>query len=196
MRKEKEAEMKTRMILVVVLVVLFALPMALYAQETDPETVVMAAHDAMNAGDVEAALSYYAEDAVLDIVPFNKHTGQDEIRAYFEGNAALNATLEHEVIQVEGNTITLRTWYTDDDLRAMGLNLEGITEVTIEDGKIATETWTATDETMAALEAAMAALPETGGETLSLRALLIALGGLSVAGGWAVASLRRGSRRH
>lgn len=187
--------MRTRMTLLVALVVLLALPMALYAQETDPEAVVTAAYEAINAGDVEGALAYYADDAVVNIVPFSTHTGTEEIRAYFEGNAALNAKLEYENLQVEGDTVTGTVWYTDDDLRALGLNLEGIEELTVQDGKIVAATWTATEETMAALQAAMAALPETGGGALPIQALVIALGGLSVAGGWAVASLRRRSRR-
>jgi len=98
--------MKTRMILLMVLVVLLALPMALYAQETDPEAVLTAVYEAMNAGDVEGALAYYADDAVVNIVPFATHTGKEEIRAYFEGNAALNATLEHENVQVDIGTDT------------------------------------------------------------------------------------------
>ena len=186
--------MKTRMISLAVLVaVLLTLPMALYAQETDPEAVVAAVNEAVNAGDVEGALAHYADDAVLDIVPFSTHTGEEEIRAYFEGTAALNATLEHEVIQVGDDTITLRTWYTDDDMRALGLKLEGIDEITFQDGKIMTETWTATDETMAALEAAMATLPETGGEALPVYAVVMALGGLALAGGFGVEFLRRRS---
>jgi ketosteroid isomerase-like protein len=187
--------MKKRLISLAVLVVLLVLPTALYAQETEPEAVVTAVFEAINAGDIEAALAYYADDAVVEIVPFATHTGIEEIRAYFEGNAELNAALEYENFQVEGDTVTVTVRYTDDDLRALDLNLEGIEVVTLQDGKIVAETWTATDETMAALEAAMAALPETGGEILPIHALVIALGGLSIAGGWCAESLRRRSRQ-
>jgi uncharacterized protein (TIGR02246 family) len=187
--------MKTRMILLVVLVLLLALPVALHAQETDPEAVVTAVFEAMNAGDVETALSYYADDAVFDVVPFSTHTGKEEIRAYFEEAAALNAATEYENLQVEGDTVTMTAWYTDDDLRAIGLNLEGIEEITVQDGKIVSETWTATEETMAALEAVMATLPETGGEALPIYAVVMALGGLALAGGFGVEFLRRRSRQ-
>jgi hypothetical protein len=67
--------------------------------------------------------------------------------------------------------------------------------VTFQDGKIVTETWTATDETMAELQAAMVALPETGGGALPIHALVMALGGLGVAGGLRVEMLRRRSRQ-
>ena len=96
---------------------------------------------------------------------------------------------------MEGDTVTVRSWYTDDDLRALGLTLEGIQVVTFQDGKIVSAIWTATDETMAALEAAMAALPETGGGALPSDALVITLGGLLVAGGLTMESLRRRWRR-
>ncbi len=176
--------MKTRSIFTLVFVaLLLALPMVLHAQETDPEAMAVAYFEAINAGDVDGALAYFAEDAVLAIVPFATHTGTEEIRAYFEEVVALNATLEYETIQVEGDTITLTVWFTDDDLRALGLKLEGIEEVTVQDGKIVTETWTATDETMAALQAAMAPLPETGGGALPIYAVVMALGGLAAAGG-------------
>jgi limonene-1,2-epoxide hydrolase len=184
--------MKTRMISLAVLVaILLTLPMVLYAQETDPEAVVTAYYEAVNASDVEGALSYFADDAVINIVPFGTHTGKEEIRAYLEGAVALNATLEPENLQVDGDTLTLTVWYSDDDLRGLGLKLEGITEVTFKDGKIVAETWTATDETMAALQAAMATLPETGGEALPIYALVMALGGLAVAGGLGMRFLHR-----
>ena len=182
--------MKTRTIVLMMLLVLLALPTALYAQETDLEALITAYYEAVNAGDVESALSYFADDAVINIVPFGTHTGKEEIRAYLEGAVALNATLEPENLQVEGDTLTLTVWYSDDDLRALSLKLEGITEVTIQGGKIVTETWTATDETMAALQAAMSTLPETGGEALPLYVLVMALGGLAVAGGLGVRFLR------
>jgi ketosteroid isomerase-like protein len=179
------------MFFLVVLVVLLALPMALYAQETDLAALAIASDEAVNAGDLEGVLSYYADDAVFETVPFNTYTGIEEIRAYMEEAIALNATVESEVLQVEGDTVTLRSRYTDDDLRALGLTLEGIQVVTFRDGKVVSSVWTATDETMAALEAAMVALPETGGEALPMYAVLGALGGLAILGALGAELLRR-----
>jgi uncharacterized protein (TIGR02246 family) len=182
--------MKTRLILVMVLALLLVPAVALHAQETDPEAVIMAYIDAVNAGDVEGALVYFAEDAVLAIVPFDTHTGIDEIRTYLENAVAVNAVLKYENLQVDGDTATMTVWYTDDELQTTGLTLEGTEEVVVIDGKIVTETWTATDETMAALQAAMEALPETGGGVLPLPAAVLALGGL-LAGGGLVLKRRR-----
>jgi hypothetical protein len=149
---------------------------------------------ALNAGDLEGVLSYHAADAAFETVPFAKYTGMEEIRAYMEEAIALNATVEQEILQVEGDTVTLKSWYTDDDLRALGLNLEGVQKVTVKDGKVVSAIWTATDETMAALEAAMAALPETGGAAMPTYAAVGEVGALVVAGGLGLELLR--SRRH
>lgn len=59
--------MKTRIIAMTALVVMLALPAALYAQETDPVVVVMAEIEAFNAGDIDAALALYADDVVITI---------------------------------------------------------------------------------------------------------------------------------
>lgn len=185
--------MRTCVIALVVLFVLLALPMALYAQETDLEAVVTAFYEAFNAGDVDGFVFLFADRAILNIVPFGTHTGKEEIRAYGEGLVALNATMEHEILRVEGDTVTVSAWYSDDDLRALGLRLEGIGEFTIQDGKITADTWTATDESLAALQGAMATLPETGGEVLPVNAVSMVLGGLSVTCGLVMELLRRRS---
>lgn len=187
--------MKTRVISLVVLVVLLALPVSVSAQETDPEALLTTIHETLVAGDFEGVLSYYADDAVLTLVPIATYTGKEEIRTYFEEFEAGNATLELEILQVEGDTVTSRTWYSNDDLRALGLTLESIDEITFQDGKIVTETATLTDESLAALQAAMATLPETGGETLPFYALVMILGGLVVSCGLGVGFLRRRSHQ-
>jgi len=58
-----------------------------------------------------------------------------------------------------------------------------------------TETATLTDESLAALQAAMATLPETGGEPLPFYALVMILGGLVVSCGLGVGFLRRRSHQ-
>jgi hypothetical protein len=45
------------------------------------------------------------DDAVFEAVPFAKYTGKKEIRAYFEEAIALNATVEHEILKVEDDTV-------------------------------------------------------------------------------------------
>ncbi len=175
--------MRTRLMLIMVLALLVALPGTLLAQESNPEALARSVFEALNAGDVEAALALYADDAILDLGTFGKFSGKEEIRAAFEKEVSLNAFWEVSDFQVEGNTATFKSRYTSDAMRALGVTLEATEVMTIQDGKIATDTWTVTEESMAALQAAMATLPETGGGTIPFHAVLMALGGLAVAGG-------------
>ena len=190
--------MKTRLIATSMLAAMLALPLALYAQETDPAAVVTAAYEAWNAGDVDAYLALVADDAVVDMPGFGTYADLEEIRAWMEGLIPLNPQMEFEILQVEGDTVTLMSRYTDDDFRALGIVLEA-TEVTIvQDGKIASDTWIVTDESMAELQAAMAAvaaLPETGGDPGPSYALLMALGGLAILGGLGLQLVRRRSHQ-
>lgn len=159
--------MKTHLIATTILVLALALPVALYAQETDPAAVITAFYEAFNAGDIDAFVAFYADDAVQAIEPsppFGTYVGHDEIRAWAEGYMAVNGQMEFEILQVEGDTITVKSRYWDDDIRALGIAyLEAIEVTTIQGGKIVADTYTVTEESMAEFQAAMAALPQTGG---------------------------------
>lgn len=182
-KSEKEVKMKTCLVAIIMLAVILALPLALYAQETDPAAVVTAAYEAWNSGDVDAYLALVADDAVVDIPGFGTYTGLEEIRAWMEGLIPLNPQMGFEILQVEEDTVTLKSSYTDDDFRALGVVLEADEVIVVEDGKVKSDTWIATEESMAKLQAAMAGLPETGGEPLSSGALLMVVGGLAVMAG-------------
>lgn len=175
--------MRTRLMAIVVLVLMLALPGTLLAQEPDPEALARSAYEALNAGDVESALALYTGDAVLSLGAFGSFSGKEELRGSFENEVAKHATWELSDFQVEGDTVTFTSRYTNDDLQAIGVTLEGTEVITIQDGKIATDTFTVTDESMAALQAAMATLPQTGGEVVPFHVVVMALGGLAVAGG-------------
>jgi hypothetical protein len=194
--------MKTRLIAITTLVVMLALPVALYAQETDPAAVVMAEMEAVNAGDIDAALAFYADDLVVKLVPPippdspDTYTGKAELRAWFEGLVAVNFKMELEILQVEGDTVTTKckTWI--DPTRQMGVApLEATLVYTVQDGEIKGWTWTASDESLAKLQAAMAALPETGGATFPTYTLVMALGGLAILGGLGLQLLHRRSHQ-
>jgi ketosteroid isomerase-like protein len=184
------------MTILTMLAVLLVLSAAIYAQETDPKAVVKAFFEASNAGDVESAVAYYADDAVWHIQPFyDPYVGKEAIRAACEAMVAGHAVVEYEILAVEGDTVTLRNWFTGDNLRALGLTLEANQEIIVRDGKIVSNIWSATPESLAAYQAAMAALPVTGGEAPPLYALATALGGLAVAGGLGLGFLHRRSRQ-
>ena len=155
--------------------------------------VLIASFEAFNAGDIEADLAYFAEDAVVNIVPFGTYTGHAEIRAWIEKNTAANGRMTWETPQVDGDTVTLKSTYTDDELQSIGITLEANETVIVKDGKIVKDTWVVTDESMAALSAAMPpeALPESGKATFPIYAVGLALGGLAILSGIGLVLRRR-----
>ena len=175
--------MRTRLMAIMVLALMLALPGMLLAQESDPEAVARSAYEALNAGHVEAALALYADDAVLSLGAFGSFSGREELRGSFENEVAKDATWEFSDFQVEGDTVTFTNRYINDDLQALGVTLEGTEVITIQDGKITTDSWAVTDASMAELQAAMASLPVTGGSIVPFHTVVMALGGLAVVGG-------------
>jgi ketosteroid isomerase-like protein len=186
---------RTRLMAITVLALMLALPGTLLAQESDPEALVRSLYEALNTGDIDAALAFYADDAVESLGDFGTFSGKEELRSSFEVEVARNATWELENFQVEGDSVTFTNRYTNNNLRALGVTLEGIEVITIQDGKITTDTWTATEESLAALQAAMAALPPqampvTGGTAVPLYPVVAVFGGLMCIGGLGLGVLR------
>ncbi|MGD8465052.1 MAG: nuclear transport factor 2 family protein [Anaerolineae bacterium] len=183
--------MKTRLMVITVVALMLALPGTLLAQESDAEAVVRSSFEALNAGDVEAAVVPYADDAVLDYGAFGSYEGKEAIRAQFEHEVSLNASFELSDFQVDGNTARFKSRYTSVEMDALGVALEANAVATVENGKIVTILFTGTEESMAAFQAAVATLPQTGGEVVPLHVVALALGGLAVAGGLGIELLHR-----
>jgi hypothetical protein len=183
--------MKSRQLVAILFVLLLALPGTLAAQEPDLESLARSVPEALNAGDIEAALAVYAEDGVLDLGPFGKFSGKEELRASFENELSLNAEWQVDNFQVDGNTVTFTSRYTSDAMKGLGVTLEAVETMTFEDGVIVLDQWMITDESFAEFQAATASLPETGGETFPLQGVLLALGGLAVTAGAGTGLLRR-----
>jgi hypothetical protein len=172
---------------------LFAFPVALYAQETDPAAVVNAANDAWNAGDVDALKALCADDAFVYFPDWDETiSGREGIDAWIEGLTASNFAIEPESVQVEGDTVTVVAKVWADESRATGNAPLVTTDVyTVEGGLITSQTSTLTEESAAKLMAAMAAMepetmPETGGQSLPVFDALLVLGGLAILGGWSL----------
>jgi hypothetical protein len=135
-------------------------------QETDPAAVVIASVDTINAGDVDASLATFADDAVVDILlpgAPETYTGQEQIRAWLESLAAGHWEGEVEILHVEGDTVATRLTDSMDHTRALGVAPLVATDVyVVQEGKITSYTWTPTQESAAKLQAAMGSPPETG----------------------------------
>ena len=183
-----------REILGMVVLAILVLPGALYAQETDPLSVVDSWLEALNTGDVDAALSYLADDA--QITSDQVYTGKQGIRGWYESIVGANAASTLSDCQVDGETVTCNNVYTDDGLQAIGVDfLEGELVLVVRDGKIQSYTFTMSPESLAKLPPPPETLAETGGGSLSPYHLVMALGGLVVAGGLLITTLGLGLRR-
>ena len=179
--------MKKLTVAVTVVVAVLALPVVLHAQETDSLAVVTALYEAVNAGDIEAALALYADDAVIymPVPPPNMpdtYTGKEEIRGWIENEVARNTEYELVGTEVDGDRVVATTSVADDVLRSFGLtSLEQKDEFTIQDGQITARTHVFTEESLAKLAAAAATLPETGGPVqVGMLPLWLGAGGLLI----------------
>lgn len=128
-----------------------------------PQVLVGTLEEALNAGDVDAAMALFTADAVVKLAPAlppgspDTFTGAEEIRTWFEQLVAMNFEIHVEVLQVEEDTVTTRTSTWVDATREMGVAPLVATEVyTIQAGKIEGFTWTISDESLAKVQAAMA----------------------------------------
>ena len=111
---------------------------------------------AVNAHDVDKAISFFADDAVASF-PNNqpeptRFAGKDELRTWIETDAANNIHVEASGEKTSGDTITATVKLTEDDL-PLDFALEGTVEATIQDGKIQTFTYTLSDATIEQLKA-------------------------------------------
>ncbi|MGC9334251.1 MAG: YybH family protein, partial [Anaerolineae bacterium] len=118
--------MKRLLIGMTVVVAMLALPVALCAQETDPVAIVNAWAEALNAGDVDAALSYLGDDVQITPSPGMTFTGKEEVRGWYEGLVAVNSQNTLGDCTVDGENVTCDLVFADDGLQAAGVDsIEG-----------------------------------------------------------------------
>ena len=190
--------MKQRKVLVAlaITIALLVVPLALHAQETDPVQVCYGpAYEAFLAGEQACDPAIWAEDAVQTSIigdMVTTYTGVDEICAHFEELLASGFTMEITVQSVEDSTVTSESKVWDNDTRALGVApLVGTEVCVVENGQIKSLTWTISEASLAALGAALSALPQTGGEGLPGQVWVVVLGGVALAAGLGVKRLSR-----
>ena len=154
---------KKMFIVLLAMVIIFALTSSLYAQGTDPEKVLNTLADSLNAGDVDTAMTLFAPDAVLNIVPPlpgfpGTYTGSNEIRGWLEILVGMNLKIEGvEILQVEGDKVKIKVKITSHLTRGLNIaSLELIEEYIIQGGKIKGYTISITEESAEKMQAAMA----------------------------------------
>ena len=111
----------------------------------------------LNKGDIDAALSHLAEDAVDKISPAGPEgdavfTGHNEIRGWYETLTAGKGITALSNCKVTSDTITCLDTYADEGLKSMGVDfIEGDWVAVIKDDKIRSYTFTASPESLAKL---------------------------------------------
>jgi ketosteroid isomerase-like protein len=114
---------------------------------------VEAVYDAVTAGDIDGALDYLADDAVLVILPAPvgqddaAFVGKDEIRSWFEGLHADNGRAEYSDIRIDGDRCTWTAKWWSDMFESMGVapaEFEGV--AVIQDDTVKSMTWSWTKE--------------------------------------------------
>ena len=92
-----------------------------------PEDILADVESALNAGDVDAAMAFFSEDAVVKLVPAlpagspDTYTSAEEIHGWFEELVAGNFEIDVEVLDVDGDTVTTRTSTWMEATREMGV---------------------------------------------------------------------------
>ena len=103
----------------------------------DPETIFQSLNDALNAGDIDTALSYLSDDANVFINPERDFHGKDEIRGWYEFLVADNTSVEISNFQIDGETCTWDWKVAGDGIRAGGNEFLLVTmEGAVMDGKV------------------------------------------------------------
>jgi hypothetical protein len=167
-------------VVLMVLAGLLGLTLDVHAQATDPKSVFDGFHAAVNAHDVDAALAFFADDAVVQFPnqpPPNVYRGTAEIRAWLQGDADQHIQVTTEQLNLAGDKLTWIGKVVTDDVRGLGITIEGPAEAIIQGGKITSFSFTLSDATLAKLAAATST-----GAAPDLTLMLLVLVGLGIFG--------------
>lgn len=136
----------------ITLLIFFAILIAACSPST--QDLVNSWQEALNKGDINAALSYLAEDAEVSIIPPAEgdgvYNGHSEIRSWYETIASGMGSGSLRECKFVSDTMTCISTYADEGLKAMGVDfIEGEWVATIRNGKIQAYTFTTTPDSLA-----------------------------------------------
>ncbi|MDP9316323.1 MAG: nuclear transport factor 2 family protein [Chloroflexota bacterium] len=127
------------------------------APQTDPLAVVNAMTAAVSRQDSDAALTYFADAAVVHLPGQDTptYTGKDEIRTWLTRDAGSHTQVQVDQARVVGDRVTGTAIVVDDTVRQLGLtHIAGPTEVVVQHGHITSLTFTLDDASLAKLNTA------------------------------------------
>jgi len=129
--------------------------------QAEKENVITAMADALSAGDVEATMALFTDDAILkssfgDALPPDSTIGKEQVRLSMEYMVENNFKIQIEILLVLGDIAVTRTKTWIDETRQLGIApLVYIEIYPFQDGKIKGFISIATDETVAKIKDAL-----------------------------------------
>lgn len=119
----------------------------------------------LSAGDLQGTLAFFDDNArmyLFGLPPTGTelYDGKEQIKAMLEENIANHFKMEVEVLDVDEDVVTARTTTWHDFTREIGVApLEAIAVYVIKDGKITTEAWHVSAESLAKIKSALGEMP-------------------------------------
>jgi ketosteroid isomerase-like protein len=113
------------------------------------------------AGDLEGSLAHWADDAVVKLIGVlpgepDTYQGKEQLRAWLKDLSAIHFEIQEELIEVEGDMLTVGALNWSDQTRQLGVApLEGTEVYVVKNDKITSMTWTITSESQTKLQAAL-----------------------------------------
>jgi polyhydroxybutyrate depolymerase len=138
-------------------------PTPMSTPPADPALVIKALVDALNTGDVEAAIAFYADDALRTQQPppagqSGIWTGKEQVRGFVKGLVADHFSVELSNLKAAGDKITYTCTFSTDTYRKLGIApLVAVEEAVLDKSKIKSQPVTITPESVAKIQAALAA---------------------------------------
>lgn len=137
-----------------------AAPVVAQTQEPGPGEVMHSLYDALNAKDLDSAMTYVADDAVLVLLPpppgdTGVYVGKEAMRQWWETFTGRNGIVEFTSMDEHGNRVAWTTETTEDVFDMLGVSpirFEGVGIV--ENGLLQSHIWKMTDESLARMAAA------------------------------------------
>ena len=141
-----------------------AVPKPTAVPPPDLASLIKALVDVLNAGNVDAAVAFFTDDATQTQQPppsagqSGVRTGKEQIRGFYKGLIDDHFSVELSNVKVAGDKITYTCTFSTDSYKKLGVApIVAVEDAVFEGGKIKSKTITVTPESLAKIQAAMAA---------------------------------------
>jgi limonene-1,2-epoxide hydrolase len=127
----------TTSIAATILLVLSVMFQAAGAQNPDPASVLKRYIEALNAGDLDAALAQWAEDGAITNTRGRRSAGHERLREFIQGNISRKIRQEPEQIMTVGDKVTWINHESNESYRKLDVApVQQNSAIVVRDGKI------------------------------------------------------------